>query len=217
MLTMHTIKRYPNRKLYDLDRKRYVTLDNIAAMIQEGEDVQIIDHETGEDLTGIILSQIIFEREKKRSGFLPKSMLTSLVRTGGGTLDYLRRSFHSSLGALRLIEEEIDSRIDALVARGELAQEEADRLRREIYDGASSAAKEVLPDFRVEAALERLNVPTSSDVDMLQEQVQLLMERVDLLLESVQQEDSNSRQAVTADEDSEKATAASDEVTPDSD
>ena len=44
-LTMRTIKRYPNRKLYDLDRKRYVTLDNIAAMIQEGEDVQVIDHE----------------------------------------------------------------------------------------------------------------------------------------------------------------------------
>ena len=113
---MRMIKRYPNRKLYDLDRKRYVTLDNIAIMIQEGEDVQVIDHETGEDLTSITLSQIIFEREKKRAGFLPKSILTSLIRTGGGTLDYLRRSFQTSVGALRLLEEEIDSRIDALVA-----------------------------------------------------------------------------------------------------
>lgn len=188
---MRTIKRYPNRKLYDLDRKRYVTLDNIAIMIQEGEDVQVIDHETGDDLTSITLSQIIFEREKKRSGFLPKSILTSLIRTGGGTLDYLRRSFQTSVGALRLLEEEIDSRIDALVAKGELAQEEADRLRREIYEGASTAAKEVLPDLRVEAALERLNVPTSSDVKELQAQVEQLMERVDLLLASTQVDEPN--------------------------
>jgi len=183
---MSTIKRYPNRKLYDLERKRYVTLDDIATLIQAGEDVQVVDHETGDDLTGITLSQIIFEREKKRSGFLPQSILTSLVRTGGGTLDYLRRSFHPSLSVLRLLEEEIDNRIDSLVSKGELAQEEADRLRKEIYEGASSTAKGVLPDLRVEAALERLNVPTSSDVKDLQAQVEMLMERVDLLLASTQ-------------------------------
>ncbi len=197
---MSTIKRYPNRKLYDLERKRYVTLEDISILIQEGEDIQVVDHETGDDLTGITLSQIIFEREKKRSGFLPKSILTSLVRTGGGTLDYLRRSFHSSLGALRFLEEEIDSRIDALVAKGEIAQEEADRLRREIYEGASSAAKDVLPDFRVEAALERLNVPTSTDVRDLQFQVEMLMERVDLLLASTQEHAQVQQDADPADE-----------------
>lgn len=200
---MRMIKRYPNRKLYDLDRKRYVTLDNIAIMIQEGEDVQVIDHETGEDLTSITLSQIIFEREKKRAGFLPKSILTSLIRTGGGTLDYLRRSFQTSVGALRLLEEEIDSRIDALVAKGELAQEEADRLRREIYEGASTAARDVLPDLRIEAALERLNVPTSTDVRDLQAQVEQLMERVDLLLASAQmdaQDSATERQSETSPE-----------------
>jgi len=184
---MSTIKRYPNRKLYDLERKRYVTLDDISGLIREGEDIQVVDHETGDDLTGITLSQIIFEREKKRSGFLPKSILTSLVRTGGGTLDYLRRSFHSSLGVLHLLEEEIDDRIDSLVAKGEIAQEEADRLRKEIYDGAYSAAKDVIPDFRVEAALERLNVPTSNDVQDLQYQVEMLMERVDLLLTTTEE------------------------------
>ncbi len=196
---MSTIKRYPNRKLYDLERKHYVTLNDIASLIQGGEDIQVVDHETGDDLTGITLSQIIFEREKKRSGFLPKSILTSLVRTGGGTLDYLRRSFHSSLGVLHLLEEEIDNRIETLVAKGEIAQEEADRLRKEIYDGASSTAKNVLPDFRVEAALERLNVPTSNDVRDLQTQVEMLMERVDLLLASTQEQAMDQEDAVSAD------------------
>jgi len=198
---MSTIKRYPNRKLYDLERKRYVTLDDISILIQEGDDIQVVDHETGDDLTGITLSQIIFEREKKRSGFLPKSILTSLVRTGGGTLDYLRRSLHSSLGMLRLLEEEIDNRIDTLVAKGEIAQEEADRLRKEIYEGASSAAKDALPDFRVEAALERLNVPTSNDVKDLQSQVEMLMERVDLLLVSTQEQEIDGEDTILANND----------------
>lgn len=184
---MRTIKRYPNRKLYDLDRKRYVTLDDIATMIQEGEDVQVMDHETGEDLTSVTLSQIIFEREKKRSGFLPKSILTSLVRTGGGTLDYLRRSLHTSFSLIRLIEQEIDARIDALVEKGELAQEEAERIRKEIYEGAFSSARELFPELRVEAALEKLNVPTAAEIQALQEQVEQLMARVDQLLAAAEE------------------------------
>ena len=66
-----TIKRYPNRKLYNTDTKRYITLDGIAELIRDGESVQVVDHTTNEDLTSLTLSQIIFEQEKKKSGFLP--------------------------------------------------------------------------------------------------------------------------------------------------
>ena len=89
---MPIIKRYPNRKLYDTEAKRYVTLENIALMIQEGREVQVIDHETGEDLTNLTLSQIIFEQEKKGSGFLPRSLLTNLVRASNDTFDQVRRT-----------------------------------------------------------------------------------------------------------------------------
>lgn len=89
---MPIIKRYPNRKLYDTEAKRYVTLENIAQMIQTGRDVQVIDHETGEDLTNLTLSQIIFEQEKRGSGLLPRSLLTNLVRAGNDTIDQVRRT-----------------------------------------------------------------------------------------------------------------------------
>ena len=65
---MPIIKRYPNRKLYDTEAKRYVTLETITQMIHEGQEVQVVDHETGEDLTNLTLSQIIFEQEKKGGG-----------------------------------------------------------------------------------------------------------------------------------------------------
>ncbi len=192
---MRTIKRYPNRKLYDLSSKRYVTLDDIALMIQDGEDIQVIDHESGEDLTSITLSQIIFEREKKRSGFLPKSILTALIRTGSAPIDYLKKSVASSINVLHLLEEEIDHRIDALVSKGELAQEEAERLRKELYGGAAATAKGLLPEIKLDSALNKLNVPTHEDIKALESQVEKLMASVDRLLAAAE-----TQQAQEADE-----------------
>ncbi len=93
---MVTIKRYPNRKLYNTDTKKYITLDGISDLIRDGVEVEVVDHATGEDLTALTLSQILFEREKKSvSGFLPHAVLTGLVKAGGETLASLRRTLAS--------------------------------------------------------------------------------------------------------------------------
>ena len=89
---MPVIKRYPNRKLYDTEAKQYITLDGIAGLIREGQEVSVIDHATGEDLTAVTLTQIIFEQEKKRKGFLPQTVLTGLIQAGGDTMSTLRRT-----------------------------------------------------------------------------------------------------------------------------
>lgn len=177
------IKRYPNRKLYNTEAKRYITLDMIADLIRDGNDVEVRDHETGEDLTGITLSQIIFEREKKDSGYLPSVLLANLIRTGGGTLDYVKRSFTASINAVRALEAEVDQRIEALVRRGELAEEEARRLREEFNrDRLSDLLDLHILDSRVEAALHRLNMPSRIDVMNLQQQLELLTESLDSAL-----------------------------------
>jgi polyhydroxyalkanoate synthesis repressor PhaR len=177
---MRTIKRYPNRKLYDLERKQYVTLDDIYLMIQEGLDIRVMDHESGEDLTGVTLSQIIFEREKKRPGSLPKSILTTLIRTSTAPIDYLKKSVSTSVGALHLLESEIDKRIESLVSRGELASDEAEDLRKDIVESASRRGR--LPEISLNAALSKLNVPTHEDIKALESQVEKLMQSVDKLL-----------------------------------
>lgn len=79
------IKRYSNRKLYDTERSRYVTLDEIAQMIKAGEDVTIIDNKSKGDLTSVTLTQIIFEEEKRQSR-MPLGMLRNLIQTGEGAL-----------------------------------------------------------------------------------------------------------------------------------
>ena len=77
------IKRYANRKLYDTQRSRYVTLDQIAEMIRSGEDVKIVDNNSKEDLTSVTLAQIIFEEEKKQKSFLPLGAMRSIIQQGG--------------------------------------------------------------------------------------------------------------------------------------
>jgi polyhydroxyalkanoate synthesis repressor PhaR len=79
------IKRYSNRKLYDTKDSRYVTLLQIAEMVRGGEEVQIIDNNTKEDLTEVTLAQIIYEEQKAHSRNVPLQTLKDLLhqRTEG--------------------------------------------------------------------------------------------------------------------------------------
>jgi polyhydroxyalkanoate synthesis repressor PhaR len=88
MAETRIVKRYANRKLYDTQRSRYVTLEQIAEMIRAGEDVRIVDNNSKEDLTAITLTQIIFEEEKKQS-FLPLSALRNIIQSGAQNIQSL--------------------------------------------------------------------------------------------------------------------------------
>ena len=76
---VRVIKRYSNRKLYDTKDSRYVTLLQIAGMVREGEEVQIIDNNTKDDLTEITLAQIIYEEQKAHSRSVPLQTLKELI------------------------------------------------------------------------------------------------------------------------------------------
>ena len=84
------IKRYQNRKLYNTQTKRYITLEEIEDLIKKEEDVIVIDNNSGKDITAITLSQIIFEFEKNRKGILPIKLLLSLIQSGGNRIDEIK-------------------------------------------------------------------------------------------------------------------------------
>jgi polyhydroxyalkanoate synthesis repressor PhaR len=73
------IKRYSNRKLYDTQDSRYVTLLQIAEMVRGGEEVQIIDNNTKDDLTEVTLAQIIYEEQKAHSRNVPLQTLKEII------------------------------------------------------------------------------------------------------------------------------------------
>ncbi len=83
------VKRYSNRKLYDTRESRYVTLLQIAEMVRAGEEVQIIDNATKDDLTEVTLAQIIYEEQKQSSGLgrsVPLQTLRDLIHQRGERL-----------------------------------------------------------------------------------------------------------------------------------
>jgi len=82
---MVIVKKYGNRRLYDTSDSRYVTLAEIATKIRAGEDVQVLDAKSGDDLTAELLSQVIFE-DPKTARLLPVPLLLQLIRLGDSAL-----------------------------------------------------------------------------------------------------------------------------------
>ncbi len=83
------VKKYGNRRLYDTSASRYVNLEDIASLIRNGTDVQVVDASTGEDLTRVTLSQIIMEEAKDHPSGLPLELLQELVMA----TDHIRQEF----------------------------------------------------------------------------------------------------------------------------
>lgn len=180
---MPVIKRYPNRKLYDTEAKRYITLNEIAALIRAGEEVVVTDHASDEDLTAVVLTQIIFEQEKQQKGFLPKSVLTNLVRAGGDTLGTLRRGLTLPLDLWRHVDEEIDRRVQVLISKGELAREEGIRLREKLLSPIFTAPESTsLSQVDLERMLSDQGVPTREELERLHAQIDALSAKLESVI-----------------------------------
>ena len=76
------IKKYSNRRLYDSTNKKYVTLEDIASLIRKGSEIKVLDSQSGEDITKVILIQVILESEKNKEDILPVSFLHMLIKYG---------------------------------------------------------------------------------------------------------------------------------------
>ncbi len=116
------IKRYPNRKLYDTQESCYVTLDDIGQMIKDGEDVQIIDNHSQEDLTSMTLAQIIFEEEKKRKNPALLFTLKDIIRSSAETLrEFAQKSYENSVREFSHVREEANDFVNRISAKGLLS------------------------------------------------------------------------------------------------
>ncbi len=114
------IKRYANRKLYDMSESCYITHDEIASLVKAGEEVKIIDNQTKEDLTTITLTQILFDKERQQRKALPLSTIRGLFQTGG---DFIQRHITQPVTTLRGEAEETMRKV--FRARGAEAGEAA--------------------------------------------------------------------------------------------
>ena len=106
------IKKYGNRRLYDSSNSQYVNLDDIAGLVREGKDVQVVDAKTGQDLTRVTLTQIITEDAKEKQTGLPLELLRQLIVAS----DEVRQEFvmwylKSAFDTYQKVQDSVQSRL----------------------------------------------------------------------------------------------------------
>jgi polyhydroxyalkanoate synthesis repressor PhaR len=159
----YVIKRYSNRKLYDTQESRYVTLEELEELIRAGKEISVVDVSTGEDLTSVTLAQIILENERNRRAALPTAFLHQLIKHGEAWQEFFQGSLKSSLDAIMT------------------SQREADRVFREWASRAGWAA----PATKGPAAPERKPEP-AGEADALRDEVSALREQLRALEERLE-------------------------------
>jgi polyhydroxyalkanoate synthesis repressor PhaR len=168
------IKKYENRRLYDTTNSRYVNLEEVAQLLQQGNDVQVIDAASGEDITRLILTQIIVEDAKTPDSSFPLDLLRQMVIASGrvsqeSTLKYMKAMLDIYQNTYRMMAPQLNPfefmqnlRTDRNVSESE---------------GPSAAADKV-PEAKVKGAPQ----PETEDVEALKSRLAELEKLVSTLV-----------------------------------
>ena len=128
------IKRYESRKLYDTEESRYVSLDELADWIRDGQEVRVLDNASGADVTAQTLTQIILDEGRRGTSLLPTELLHDLVRVGQKAVE----------SGVEQMQSKVDRFVQASIDRlGPVrrAREEMDRLRSRLEELESSLTR----------------------------------------------------------------------------
>jgi len=153
--SVRIIKKYQNRKLYDTQDSCYVTLDGIAKMIREGEEIIVIDNNSKADVTALILTQVLYEQEKTHQSVLPVEILKNIIKSGSNNLyEFLTKYVLGSLQSALRSEDDLKAHIDRLAKKGDLSLTEAENLLRHIQ--AAKVTYRDLLDRKIDERIDQI-------------------------------------------------------------
>ncbi len=116
------IKKYANRRLYNTASSRYITLDDLAGLVRENVDFQVIDAKSGDDITHSILTQIIMDEEANGEQMLPVSFLRQLIGMYGNSMQAMMPSYlEASMANFRDNQNKIREAFEKGISGGPLA------------------------------------------------------------------------------------------------
>ena len=116
----HLIKKYANRKLYDTQTSRYITLEGIADLVRDGHEIRVVDRDTSQDLTQVILSQIVLSEEKRGPARLVDAGADAIHERGQALLDYVRKTLNVPGDIVNQVERrrsDLESMVDEAIER----------------------------------------------------------------------------------------------------
>jgi len=155
------IKRYANRKLYNTATSRYITLKGIADLIETGDEVRVVDNESGEDITSVTLSQILVDTERSNRR-VPGTVLTDLIQRSGDVLySALKRRVDDASEGF----EELQRNVKKLLGPREGGA------RRPDWVALASPDLDRLVQRALERVLRALDLPRRSDLEALEKRL----------------------------------------------
>ncbi|HEX9360726.1 MAG TPA: polyhydroxyalkanoate synthesis repressor PhaR [Bradyrhizobium sp.] len=190
-----TIKKYANRRLYNTGTSTYVTLEDLAAMVKEGEDFLVYDAKTGDDITRSVLAQIIFEQENKAGqNLLPTTFLRQLIRFYGDSMQMVvPRYLEQSIDTLTREQEKFRKQLTTTFSMTPFAPlEEHVRRNMEMFERTFSMFKPFAaprtgstaePDKTSEPA------PEEANIDDLRRQMKEMQERLERMSKEPKKEE----------------------------
>ena len=188
-----TIKKYANRRLYNTGTSTYVTLEDLASMVKEGEDFLVYDAKTGEDITRSVLAQIIFEQENKAGqNLLPTTFLRQLIRFYGDSMQMIVPKYlEQSIDTLTREQEKFRKQIaDTFSGTPFAPLEEHVRRNMELFQQTFSMFKPFVPPL---AASETEKVqeppPNGGNIDDLRRQMKDMQDRLDRMSKEPKKEE----------------------------
>ncbi|TYT75368.1 polyhydroxyalkanoate synthesis regulator DNA-binding domain-containing protein [Desulfobotulus mexicanus] len=121
------IKKYANRRLYDTEKSKYVTLAEVRLLIREGRGIHVIDVNTEEDVTAFILTQIVLEEARQKNALLPVPLLHLIIRYGDNILSeffekYLQQILGNYLHQKSAFDEQFRRMLDLGIDLSGMAQ-----------------------------------------------------------------------------------------------
>jgi polyhydroxyalkanoate synthesis repressor PhaR len=178
-----TIKKYANRRLYNTGTSTYVTLEDLAAMVKNGEDFLVYDAKTGDDITRSVLAQIIFEQENKAGqNLLPTTFLRQLIRFYGDSMQMVVPKYlEQSIDTLTREQEKFRKQIaDTFSGTPFAPLEEQVRRNMELFQQTFSMFKPFAPGRG--GTEEKVPEPASGggdNIDDLRRQMKEMQDRLD--------------------------------------
>ena len=184
-----TIKKYANRRLYNTGTSTYVTLEDLAAMVKDGEDFLVYDAKTGDDITRSVLAQIIFEQENKAGqNLLPTTFLRQLIRFYGDSMQMVVPKYlEQAIASLTQEQEKFRKQIATSLSGTPFAPlEEQVRRNMELFQQTFSMFKPFAPNAgrpatspEPEADASAAAPTDSSNIDDLRQQMKDMKERLE--------------------------------------
>src|SRR5246127_3050543 len=187
-----TIKKYANRRLYNTGTSTYVTLEDLAAMVKQGEDFLVYDAKTGDDITRSVLAQIIFEQENKAGqNLLPTTFLRQLIRFYGDSMQMVVPKYlEQSIDTLTREQEKFRKQITDTFSGTPFAPlEEQVRRNMELFQQTFSMFKPFAPRSGNAADNEKVGPPENDNIDELRRQMKDMQDRLDRMSKEPKKEE----------------------------